>query len=186
VDPFHFFDYDLHRCGGFFDTEPIFGYEEILEETEEWEVRRDGAGAALKWWKHKSGTPEHIDFKMSSREEWEREYRPHLLQVDKKRFNGKWWGDRTIKADKKEMALAREKDQWVWFGYVYVWEVMRASMGDLAMCENLLLDPGWVHDFNRVYTDFFKDHFRVLFDEMGLPDGAWLFYRGESVSGVES
>ena len=55
VDPFHFFDFDLHRCGGFFDTEPILGPEEILEQTEEWEIRRNGAGATLKWWKHKSG-----------------------------------------------------------------------------------------------------------------------------------
>lgn len=175
VDPFHFFDFDLHRCGGFFDTEPILGPEEILEQTDEWEIRRNGAGATLKWWKHKSGTPEHIDFQMSSREIWERDYRPHLLQVDPRRFNGKWWGNNSLEEDKRELALARSRGQWAWFGHVFVWEVMRASMGDLAMYENLLLDPGWVHDFNRTYTDFFKDHFRVIFSEMGLPDGAWLY-----------
>ena len=112
---------------------------------------------------------------MSSREIWERDYRPHLLQVDPRRFNGKWWGNNTLDADKEEFALAKKRGQWTWFGHVFVWEVMRASMGDLTMYENLLLDPGWVHDFNRTYTDFFIDHFRVIFSEMGLPDGAWLY-----------
>ncbi len=175
VDPFHFFEFDLHRCAGFFDTEPIFGYEEIIEETEEWEIVRNGAGAALKWWKHKSGTPEHIDFQMASREIWLEHYRPYLLTVDKRRFNGKWWGDRNLEEDRAEFALARQRGQWAWYGHVFVWEVMRACMGDLAMYQNLLLDPGWVHDFNRTYTDFFKAHFRVLFEEIGLPDGVWLY-----------
>ena len=113
VDPFHYFEFDLHRSAGFFDTEPIFGHEEILEETEEWEIVRNGAGAALKWWKHKSGTPEHIDFQMASREIWLEQYRPHLLTVDKRRFNGKWWGDRNLEEDRAEFALARQRGQWV-------------------------------------------------------------------------
>lgn len=175
VDPFHHFTYDLHKCGGFFDTEPLFGSEEIVAETDEWEVRLNGAGATLKWWKNKSGTPEHIDFKMNSRAVWEKDYRTHLLQLDKRRFNGKWWGDNSLAKDRQEIALARSRDQWTWAGHVFLWEVMRSSMGDLTMYENLLLDPGWVCDFNRVYTDFFKSHFRVVFEENGLPDGIWLF-----------
>ncbi len=175
IDPFHHFTYDLHRCGGFFDTEPLFGYEEILEETDKWDIRRDGAGATFKRWKNKSGTPEHIDFKMTSRDIWEREYRPHLLGFKHERFNGKWWGDRTLEEDKFEFSWARSHNQWAWVGHVFLWEVMRSSLGDFCMYENLLLDPGWIHDFNRVYTDFFKIHFRALFEEISLPDGVWLF-----------
>jgi uroporphyrinogen decarboxylase len=175
VDPFHYFTYDLHRCGGFFDTEPRVGIEEVLAETDEWEIRQNGAGATFKWWKNKSGTPEHIDFKMYSRPVWEQEYRPFLLELDMRRFNGKWWGDHNLTEDKMEFDLARSRGQWTWVGHVFVWEVMRASLGDLNMYESLLLDPGWVHDFNRVYTDFFKQHFRAAFAEHGLPDGVWLF-----------
>jgi uroporphyrinogen decarboxylase len=43
------------------------------------------------------------------------------------------------------------------------------------MYESLALDPGWIHDFNRVYTDFFKMHYRHLFEEAGLPDGIWVY-----------
>ena len=48
IDPFRHFSFDLHRCAGFFDTEPIFGIHKLIDETTEWEVRRNGAGAALK------------------------------------------------------------------------------------------------------------------------------------------
>lgn len=66
---------------------PIPGVLEVIEESDKWQVTRDGAGASLKFWKHKSGTPEHIDFKMTSREIWEKDYRHHLLKVDKRRLD---------------------------------------------------------------------------------------------------
>jgi len=52
---------------------------------------------------------------------------------------------------------------------------MRQSMGDVTMYESLVLDPGWIHDFNRVYTDFYKKHFTYIFEQAGLPDGVWLY-----------
>ena len=44
-------------------------------------------------------------------------------------------------------------------------------LGDVCMLANMRLDPNWIHDYNRVYTDFYKSHYRVMFDEIGLPDG---------------
>lgn len=174
MDPFEFFTFDMHKCGGFFDTEPRLGVEVTLDETEEWVLVRNGAGAVFKWWKNQSGTPEHVDFHMSSREVWEAEYRDLLLSVDPQRFNGKWWEPKSLADDLADLRRAREKGQWAWYGHVFVWEVMRANMGDLQMYQNLLLDPGWVHDFNRVYTDFFREHYRFLFEHNGVPDGIWL------------
>ena len=46
------------------------------------------------------GTPEHIDFLMTSREIWERDYRPHLLEFDAERF-----GD--LEEARKNLAKAR-------------------------------------------------------------------------------
>ncbi len=175
-DPCLFFHFDMHKTGGFFDTEPQIGVAEVIEETEEWEVIRNGAGAALKWWKHKSGTPEHIDFAINSREVWEREYRPHLLALNVDRYNCKWWrGDNTLEDDKADLVVARERSQWAFYGHVFVWEVMRSTLGDLSLYQNLILDPDWIHDVCRVYTDFFKLHFDHLIAQNGPPDGIWLF-----------
>lgn len=149
--------------GGWFDLLPLRGVSELVEETDEWEVRRNGAGAALKYWKDKSGTPEHVDFRMTSRRIWERDYRPHVLEVDPERVN--------IQGAKQALARRREQGVWTYYANMGIWENMRQSMGDICMYESLLLDPAWIHDYNRVYTDFFKAHYRLLFEEAGLPDG---------------
>jgi hypothetical protein len=175
MDPNLHFHFDLRMCGGFFDTEPIVGFEEILDETEDWVVKQNGAGAVLKWWKHKMGTPEHINFHMVDRQIWEREYRPHLLEVDRRRFSGKGWGSQGLEGDLVELSNARSRHQWAWYGTDFFWEVMRSSLGDLTMYENLILDPGWINDFNAVYSGFFKRHFKFLFEENGLPDGIRVF-----------
>jgi uroporphyrinogen decarboxylase len=146
---------------------PLRDYEDLLQETDDWTIKRNGAGAALKYWKHKSGTPEHVDFLMTSREVWERDYRPHLLQFDPLRFK--------IEETRKSYIEAQQANRWIHFGHMFIWESMRQSMGDITMYESLILDPDWIHDYNRVYTDFYKQAFRYLFEQIGLPDGIWIY-----------
>jgi uroporphyrinogen decarboxylase len=161
------FGHDMYAASGSFDVLPLRNVEEVLEETSEWVIKRNGAGASLKWWKNKSGTPEHIDFRMTNRTIWERDYRPHLTDVDRTRVD--------CKEAAKRLQIARDNNLWAWYGHLFVWENMRQSMGDFCLYESLLLDPDWIHDYCRVYTDFFKAHYKVLFEEAGLPDGIWVF-----------
>ena len=167
ADPGEHFGFDLAGVGGWFDTMPLRGEPELVEETAEWSVKRNGAGAALKYWKHRSGTPEHVDFRMTSREVWERDYRPHLLALDRGR----------IKIDDARSALSRARGQrrWAFYGHLFIWENARQSLGDICLYESVLLDPGWIRDYNRVYTDFFKAHYRALIEEAGKPDGVWMY-----------
>jgi len=167
ADPTDQLGLDMCGVGSWFDVLPWRGWSEVVEESEEWIVRRNGAGAALKYWKHKSGTPEHIDFLMTSREVWERDYRPHLLELDRERID--------LKGAKGSYATRKEQGFWTFYGHLFVWENMRQSMGDVCMYESLLDDPGWIHDYNRVYTDFFKAHYQLMLDEVGVPDGAWMY-----------
>ena len=161
------FGYDLAGVGPWFDVMPLRDYDELIAETDEWDIRRNGAGAALKYWKHKSGTPEHMDFRMVTRQIWERDYRPHLLTLDPARIK--------VAEARKNLARAAQAQVWAHFGHMFVWELMRQSMGDITMYESLLLDPAWIHDYNRVYTDFYKRHFATMFEHIGKPDGVWLY-----------
>ncbi len=167
IPPAEHFDFDMASVGGWFDCLPLRGFKEIVDESDEWEVRRNGAGAALKYWKRKSGTPEHVDFRMTSREVWERDYRPYLLELDRERVG--------LDAARKAMRTQRERGKWVHYGHQFIFETMRCSLGDVCMYESLLLDPEWIHDYNRVYTDFYKMHYKLLFDEVGVPDGIWVY-----------
>ena len=167
VPPGDYFGYDMASSGGWFDALPVRDFSEVVEETEDWDIKRNGAGAALKYWKNKSGTPEHIDFLMKSREVWERDYRSRLLEVDPKRVD--------LEEARRALETNRGKGKWSFMGHLFIWENMRRSMGDYTMYQSLLLDPGWIHDYNRVYTDFFKAHYQLLFREAGLPDGVWMY-----------
>jgi len=167
VPPWQHFGYDMVGAGPWFDILPLRGYSELVEETDAWEVKRNGAGAALKYWKHKSGTPEHIDFRMTSRDIWERDYRPHLLDLDPQRVK--------VAETRKNLAMAYQADKWTHFGHMFIWELMRQSMGDVTLYESLILDPAWVQDYNQVYTAFYQKHFGYVFRQVGLPDGIWLY-----------
>ena len=167
VPPWKHFGYDMAGVGPWFDPMPLRDYDELVEETDEWDVRRNGAGGSLKYWKHKSGTPEHIDFRMVTRQIWERDYRSYLLDLDPERVK--------VEEMRKNFAEAKEAGVWTHFGHMFVWELMRQSMGDVTMYESLVLDPGWVHDYNRVYTDFYKKHCAFTLEQVGLPDGVWMY-----------
>lgn len=167
VPAWQHFGHDMAGIGRWFDVMPLRDWKEVVEKTNEWEIRRNGAGAALKYWRHKSGTPEHIDFSMVTRQIWDRDYRPHLLELDPKRVE--------VDLMRRDFAEAKEAGVWTHFGHLFIWELMRQSMGDVTMYESLILDPDWIHDYNQVYTDFYKMHFTYIFEEVGLPDGIWLY-----------
>lgn len=170
LPPDEHFGFDMVGCGGWFDWQPLMGFREILEETDEWEIRRNGAGAALKYWKHKSGTPEHIDFRMTSRDVWERDYRPHLVGSAEARMP-----EERIEGARAALAKRREQGLWGFYGHMFVWECMRASLGDVCLYESMVLDPAWIHDYCRVYTDLYKECFRRMIELGGVPDGVWLY-----------
>ena len=161
------FGYDMVCTGGWFDVLPLRGCHEVIEETDEWEVYRNGAGAALKFWKHQCGTPGPVEYRMASRAIWERDYRPHLLSLDPARI--------AAADERRSLQEARDAQAWAFFGNQFIWENMRASLGDEAMYENLLLDPAWILDYGRVYTDFYRKHFAWMFEHVGMPDGIWIY-----------
>ena len=166
VSPATHFDMDLWMTGGLPDWQPLRGVNEVVEESESWIVRRNGAGAALKHWKEKSGTPEHIDFRMQNRAIWERDYRPHLVDLTPERFDAE--------ACRTGIEAHHAAGKAAFFGHMFVWEIMRKSLGDICLYESLALDPDWIHDFCRVYTDFYIVHLQALIEEAGPPDGARL------------
>lgn len=166
VNPAAYFQFDIVPVGGWFNWEPRMNEAETVEETDEWYIRRNGAGASLKFWKHKLGVPEYVDFRMTDREIWERDYRPYLLEPDEARVN--------IEGAKANLCAARKLGKWAMYEHLGLWEIMRSSLGDVCMLETLLMDPDWVLDFNRVYTDCFKAHHKILFEKAGLPDGVRL------------
>ena len=168
VDPADYFEYDLQGVGATPDMTPFRDEgAEILEQTDEWIVTRSGWGAVLKNWKHRSGTPEHIDFGIKTPEDW-LPYRERIADVtDPVRID--------VEGMRTALAKGRTSGRFIVFAYASIVETLRASLGDVTMLESMLLEPDWIHDISRVVTDFMKRHYALLFDEVGIPDGIFVF-----------
>jgi uroporphyrinogen decarboxylase len=167
VSPEEYFDFDIAFCGGWFDSSIVPGRSEIVEDSLEWKILRDGRGALLKYWKNRSGTPEHIGFEVTSADVWKR-YRDGLLTVNRQRL-----GD--LEEVRANVANARQRGKFVVYNNPFVFELLRGTLGDVNFLPALLEDPKWIHDFCRVYLDHYKMHYEVFFREVGLPDGIWIY-----------
>jgi hypothetical protein len=166
IPPYQHFGFDMGEFDFLIDFEPIIGFKEMIEETDEWEMYCNGAGGVMKYWKSKTGTPEHVDFRMTSRDVWERDYRAHLLELDPRRIES-----HEIIPQLNEI---KQHGKFSAHNHGFVWEWMRYCMGDFTLFTTVLDDPGWVHDFCRVYTDFCKAHYTYFFETIGQLDGIYL------------
>lgn len=143
--------------------------EEVVEETAETRLTRDGNGALLRRHKLHSSTPEHIDFLVKDRETWEKHARPYLVNRD--------WFRRRIDFNayrEKKQKCARENLFFCWSG-VNVFELMHPVCGHENMLVGMALDPEWILDMCKVFADLQITLQEMLFAEEGLPDGIWYF-----------
>ncbi len=177
IDYAEHFNFDMCQSLGGFTWDAMVVKPELIEATGDWRIIRNGSGATIRRWKNKAGTPEHIAFDMTSRKVWEEKYKPHVIGSAPQRVTLA-----VTEETKKEIERHRNQGRSVKFGNMFVWEGMRQSMGDVCLYENVLLDPEWIHDYCRTYTDVVKECHEILFAEAGKPDNVWLYedlgYRG--------
>ena len=140
----------------------------VVDESDDWIVKRDSWGASMKTWKHKAGTPEHIGFAVSSPEIWHGEFRDAFEAFDIRD---------AIDFDdlKRHYKKAMAGDEFVTYSGLFLFEELRRILGDVTMLESLLLEPEWIHDFAALMTKKHIEHYEMLFREVGLPDGMHIY-----------
>ncbi len=139
-----------------------------VDETDEWSIHCNDWGASLKFWKNKGGTPEHIDFSIPDPDIWKAEFREQLIALNVRDHVN-------LEEIKKNYQSARAEDRFVTYSGMFVFEELRRILGDVTMLESLLLEPEWIHDFNQLITDKHLEHYQLLFNEVGLPDGLHIY-----------
>jgi len=144
------------------DFEPV-----ILEETENTVLTLDGNGATLRTHKHKSGTPEHVDYKVKDRSGWEEHLKPYITQTDKRRiyFDGY--------RETKQFAAENQRF-YCWEGAA-PFEMIQMACGHVNFLMGMALDPDWVKEMVMAYSEFLIRHLEILFAEEGKPDGIFLY-----------
>ena len=141
--------------------------EQILEETDETVLKLNGNGAKLRWFKKRSGTPEHVDFIVQDRAGWEKLIKPHLTFLDRRRLPFE-------KYRKARKQTADEGRAFAWGG-IAPFEQMHPVCGHEYLLMGMALDPDWVKDMVMTYADFTIRHQDTLFREEGLPDVFWFY-----------
>ena len=72
------FRMELEQAGWMNPVANLAAGDVVVEEDAETKLVRNGNGALLRWWKNKSGTPEHVDFLVKDRAGWEEHIKPFL------------------------------------------------------------------------------------------------------------
>jgi uroporphyrinogen decarboxylase len=159
------------RSGGWVNCVADLDVErEVLEETEETVLTRDGNGALLRQHKQHDTTPEHVGFAVEDRRGWEAHIKPRLLDFDPRRIDVDAY--RAAKRDAADRQLF-----FCWWG-IAPFEQMHPMCGHENLLAGMADDPEWVTEMVMAYTRFTITHLEALFGAAGTPDA---FFVGEDM-----
>lgn len=156
---------DFHSLGVIWPS-PFPKQRIVLEEDAETQIIRDAFGATGRFWKNKSGTPEHIGFDCDSREKWETIYKPAIINSDIQA---------DLEAFKTQYAIARNAGRWIHWHAAESFEETRKIVGDAVVAMAMATDPEWVVDMSKTYTDCLLREFEAI-HSLGLEiDGVFMW-----------
>jgi len=161
-----FFSFDMDEISAFAFTADLNYKPQVIEETDETVLTRDGNGALLRRHKLHDTTPEHVDFAVKERDGWEKLIKPLLTPGDE-RINYEGYA--------KKKKACKAKNRFFFLSCVNVFECMHPVCGHEHMLAGMALDPDWVRDMTETYSDLIVSMMEKLFDKEGLPDGMWFY-----------
>ncbi len=163
------FGFDLTLCGtnnlcADLDFQPY-----IVREDEDTYTAKDGNYATLRRHKKHDTTPEHIDFDIKCREDWDRLIKPKLLDPASFRRRINFEGYKNVKA------YAAQRERFFFWSGAHVFECMHPITGHENMLVAMIEDPDWVSDMCETYATLHLELQKILFEECGYPDGIWYY-----------
>lgn len=164
-DPRDALDMDIRLDGWLENIANLDAGKQVLEETAETVLVLDGNGAKLRHHKLHDTTPEHVDFTVHDRRGWEELIKPHLLQVDRRRFPLDSYRNTRCRCADRQLFFA-------WLG-IAPFEQMHPVCGHEHLLMGMLDDPDWVREMVMTFARFTIMHLETLFAEGGMPDAVW-------------
>ncbi len=160
------FGFDFSVCWCFNMVADLDFEPQVLEETEETILKRDGNGAVLRTHKLHDATPEHVDFLVKDRGPWQERIKP-LIEPEPRRID--------LESYRDARRTAGEAERFFCWGGPHVFELMKNVTGHENMLMGMALDPEWVADMADTYADLIVGLMEILFEREGAPDGIWFY-----------
>jgi uroporphyrinogen decarboxylase len=160
------FELDIREIWPFNFKADVDFRNKIIAETEDTVTVLDGNGAYLRRHKFHDTTPEHVDFTVKTRTEWE-QYKPFLLEIDERRIDfGKY---REAKAE------AAANERFFCIAQANIFELIHPLCGHENMLIGMVEDPDWIIDMAETYSNLIIGLQKMLFEREGKPDGVWYY-----------
>lgn len=167
--PWDHFDYDISLFKPFNTFSNIDAEEEILEDNDDSVLVRTADLSVIRRWKDLSGTPEHVDFAIKGRKDWDELIRPYLVDENLLERRIEFEGYR------KEREKCNQQQLFFCSAGVNVFECIHPVAGHMNILMSMALDPDWIKDMCDVYSDLIVKMQSMLFEREGTPDGIWFY-----------
>jgi uroporphyrinogen decarboxylase len=160
------FGFDLEMFWPFTMTARLDVEPDVVEETAETVLTRDGNGALLRRHKLHDATPEHVDFLVQDRAGWLEHIKP-FLTPDRARIH--------FEDYRKVKRQAANANRFFCWSGTNAFELIHPVCGHEHMLVGMATDPGWVQDMANTYARLTIELMEILFAEEGYPDGIWFY-----------
>ncbi len=160
------FGYDMSLCWPHNLTADLDFKDQVLEETPDTIVAKNGNYATFRRHKLHDTTPEHIAFDVQTRAQWEELIKPKL-KPERRRIN--------FEAYRDARQHAKETGRFFMWSGVNVFELMHPVCGHEYMLMGMAEDPDWITDMATTFARLQIDLQEMLFAEEGWPDGIWYY-----------
>lgn len=164
--PADVFNYDMDECWAMNITGDMDWEPKKIAEDEDTITMLDGNGATLRRHKFHDSTPEHIDFAIKTRKDWDEKIKP-LLTPDPRRIN--------FKAYREAKRHCAEAGRFFVLSGVNVFESIHPVTGHVNMLMAMIDDPEWVRDMAMTYAKLHIALQKILFEREDYPDGIWYY-----------
>jgi uroporphyrinogen decarboxylase len=172
VSPEEYFNYEI----AFFSTDTSLQLPtETVEDTDEYVINRNANGALVRNWKHRTSTPEMIDFTITTPEIW-KEHRPRLA-----------WNDSRIdlKGLRERHKKATEQGKFRVYGAPMGYDKTQGIVGSERLLISTVESPEWASDMFSATVDILMEGAQAVMDAGLELDGGFLFddmgYRNASL-----
>ncbi len=162
VGPDDYFGYEIMGYGA--DLSFRFPVETI-EETEEYIIQRTANGAVVRNWKHRTSTPEMIDFLIKTPDDWEK-YK-HRLEFTPERVD--------LNAARAAMNRARETGRWFCYTAAFGYDKTQQIVGSENLLMAMIDYPDWVYDMFYTSCKMAVEALDFLLKNGIEFDGVWVF-----------
>jgi uroporphyrinogen decarboxylase len=158
---------DFAGLGGWSAIFP--GHHEVIAEDEETVTYVNDWLETVKYWKHRSGTPEHIGWGCTDRTAWEQTFKPALEKLEPQ-----------LDPESMRQACGRatEAGRWRHLNTLESFEALRHMAGDVGTMMAMAEDPEWVAEMSRVWTDAMLRRLDAQVEALGgndQVDGVWCY-----------